>query len=146
MSSWLIWFIVAVVLFILEIFTPTFVLACFGIGCLVAGLAAYFSAGVIIQVLTFSLFTVVVFFGIRPFVLKFLFRRRLDVKTNVDALAGKSGFVIEKIDAVDNMGRVNVQGEDWRGVSIDGAVIEKGEKIIVKSVEGTKLFVEKVSW
>ena len=146
MNLWLIWVVVAVVLFILEIFTPAFVLACFGIGCLVAGLAAYFSAGVIIQVVTFSLFTVVVFFGIRPFVLKFLFRRKLDIKTNVDALAGKSGFVIEKIAAGENTGRVNVQGEDWRGVSIDDTVIEKGEKIIVKSVEGTKLFVEKVSW
>ncbi|MCD6379248.1 NfeD family protein [bacterium] len=146
MNLWLIWVVVAVVLFILEIFTPAFVLACFGIGCLVAGLAAYFSAGVVIQVVTFSLFTVVVFFGIRPFVLKFLFRRKLDIKTNVDALAGKSGFVIEKIAAGENTGRVNVQGEDWRGVSIDDTVIEKGEKIIVKSVEGTKLFVEKVSW
>lgn len=139
---WHLWIISAFILFIAEIFTPGFLVACFGISCLVTSIVAYLGMGVKIQVLTFSVSTLVVFFGIRPFVLKYFYSKESKIKTNVDALIGKKGRVTERIDSNAVKGRVIIGGEDWRAVSVDEKAIEKDVKIEVNKVEGTKLFVK----
>ncbi|MBN2185471.1 MAG: NfeD family protein [Candidatus Krumholzibacteriota bacterium] len=141
MSLWVIWIVVGILLLIGEIFTPGFVLACFGIACFVSGLFAALSFGIRVQFIVFSLVTLLVFFRIRPMMLKYLHKSGSKLKTNVDALVGKKGMVVEKIDPNAETGRIVVGGENWRGVSEDNIVVEKGTKIIVKRVEGTKLFV-----
>lgn len=145
LEAWHIWVIVAIVLFIAEIFTPGFLLACFGVACLAAGLVSFFGLRIEVQIITFSISTIVVFFGIRPFMLKYFYSSAAKIKTNVDALVGKTGIVSERIDPNTNKGRVIVGGEDWKGVSIDETVIEVGEKITVVKVDGTKLLVKHLS-
>lgn len=76
---------------------------------------------------------------------KRFYRTSEKIKTNVDALISREGIVSEKIDPAQNQGRVIIDGEDWRGISIDNAVIEKGEKITVVKVDGTRLLVQKSS-
>ena len=44
-----------------------------------------------------------------------------------------------------NSGRVVVGGEDWKGASLDEAVIAQGEKVTVVKVEGTKVLVKPTS-
>lgn len=143
MHLWHIWIIAAIIFFIIEIFTPGFVLACLGIGCLVSGLAAIFNFNFQVQVLVFSITTLIVFFGIRPFILKYLFKTSATIETNVDALIGKIGRVSVKIDPASNTGRVIVEGDDWRAVSVDDNSIEAGTKVIILKVTGTKLLVKK---
>jgi len=145
LEVWHIWVIVAIVLFIAEIFTTGFLLACFGVACLATGLISFFELGVKVQIITFSILTLVVFFGIRPFVLKYFYSSTGKIKTNVDALVGKTGIVSERIDPSTNKGRVIIGGEDWKGLSIGGSVIEIGQKITVVKVAGTKLLVKPVS-
>lgn len=145
MEVWHIWVIAAIVLLIAEIFTPGFLLACFGVGCLASGLVSFLGMGFEIQIATFCASALAVFFGIRPFLLKYFYSSADKIETNVDALIGKTGLVSERIDPRTNKGRVIIGGEDWRGVSIDETVIEVGEKITVVRVEGTKLFVKVVS-
>jgi membrane protein implicated in regulation of membrane protease activity len=41
------------------------------------------------------------------------------------------------------LGRVIVEGENWRGVSVDGAVLEPGTPVMVVQVDGTTLMVER---
>ena len=135
----------AIVLFIGEILSPGFLLACFGIACLVAGVVAYYDMGFGAQMLTFSISTLVVFFGIRPFVLKYLHTSPETTKTNVEALIGKIGVVSERIDPATAKGRTIVGGEDWRAIAIDDTEIAAGDKIEVVRVEGTKLFVKPVT-
>jgi membrane protein implicated in regulation of membrane protease activity len=145
LELWHIWVIVAIALFIGEIFTPGFVLACFGVACLASGLVSFFKMGYKIQIITFSISTLVVFFGIRPLFLKYFYSSAEKIKTNIDVLVDKTGLVSEKIDPSTNKGRVIVGGEDWKALSIDESVIEVGEKIAVIKVEGTKLFVKTAS-
>ncbi len=142
LAIWHAWVIVGILFFIGEIFTPGFFLACLGIACLGSGLASAFGLGIGSQILVFSITTLAVFFGIRPFFLKYLYSPGTKVETNVKALVGKTGLVSERIDSSRNKGRVVVGGEDWRAVSIDETVIESGEKIAVVQVEGTKLVVK----
>ncbi len=142
LEIWQIWVTAAIVLFICEIFTPGFLLACLGVACLGAGLAAGYDAGLKVQILTFSVTALVVFAGVRPLFMRYFYRSSRGIKTNVEALIGKTGVVMEKIEPAPNKGRVTVGSEDWKAVSYDGKEIESGRKVTVIRIEGVKLVVE----
>ena len=142
MDWWHVWVIAAIVLLIAELYTPEFVVACFGVGCLASALVAALGLGLKWQLVGFSLGTLMVFLTIRPLFLKYCYRATGGVRTNVDALIGRIGRVTEKIDPDTHEGRVKVGGEDWRGVPVDDVVIEAGQKVEVVRVDGTKLLVK----
>ena len=52
-----------------------------------------------------------------------------DVKTNADAIIGRKGVVSERVDSEHHTGRVAIDGDDWKAVSVDGSVIEKGQSV-----------------
>ena len=145
MEVWQMWIVAGVILLIFEVFTPGFVTACFGIGCFAAGLLSYLGLGYIAQTVIFCIVSLGLFWTIRPLIKKHLYKTGESIKTNVDALIGLVGFVDETIDPATDSGRVKVGGDDWRAVSLDDVLIEKGKKVVVKKVEGTKVFVSLVS-
>jgi membrane protein implicated in regulation of membrane protease activity len=61
-------------------------------------------------------------------------------RTNIDAIIGTSGIVVRSI-AKNVDGLVKVRNEQWRAKAEED--IEPGEEIIVKSVSGVTLIVEK---
>jgi membrane protein implicated in regulation of membrane protease activity len=61
----------------------------------------------------------------------------------VEALVGRIGVVSEAIEPGTGRGRVLVEGEDWRGTSLDERVLPAGTKVSVIQVDGTQLVVEK---
>lgn len=138
---WYLWIVLGIVFFTIEIVTPGFLFACFGVGCLSAGVVSSLSAGIELQIVSFTLMTLITFFGIRPFMLHYLSSSESNVPTNVDALIGKKGLVVEGIDPIHNKGRVIVGGENWKAVSIDDTIIEAGKEVVVKKVDGIKLVV-----
>jgi membrane protein implicated in regulation of membrane protease activity len=141
MEIWHVWVIVAIALFIGEILTPGFVLACFGVGCLASAVMAYADWDLKWQLGTFCVATLLMFFTIRPLFLIYL-SPAIEVPTNVDRLVGKIGLVTEAIDGHAGTGRVTVCGEDWRAISAAGTVvIAPGRKITVLRVDGAKLLV-----
>ncbi len=142
LDPWHIWAILAMALVIGEIFTVGFVLACFAIGALVSGLLAFWQFDVTIQLLGFSAASLLAFFGVRPFVVKHLAGGGESIKTNAAALVGKRGVVNVRVDPVTGQGRVQVEGEDWWGVTEAGRAIETGERVLVLGVDGARLLVE----
>jgi len=144
-ETWHIWIIIAILLFIVEIFAPTFLAACLGIGCISAAIFTYFDFGFKIQLIAFSIGTLVSFFGIRPFMLKYALHRKNDVKTNVDAIIGKIGTVTEEVDNSKNHGRIAVYGDDWRAESEDDEIIKVGEKAKVLKINSTILIVKRLN-
>ncbi|MBN2208282.1 MAG: NfeD family protein [Candidatus Coatesbacteria bacterium] len=145
MEHWHIWVIAGVVLMIAEIFTPGFVLACFGVACLIAAVFAACDVGLTAEVIVFCVASIVAFFTVRPLFSKRFYRSDAAARTNVDALTGKVGMVAERIDPSMNIGRVVLGGDNWRAASVDGAVIERGDQVEVIRVEGTRLFVRQTS-
>lgn len=141
---WHIWIIAAVILFIVEIFAPTFISICIAIGCLASGLFSYFDYGIKIQTIIFFIGTSASFFGVRPLMLKYAYKEGRGIKTNVDALIGKIGRVTIKIDPNKDEGRVIVDGEDWRAISEGNIIINSGEKIEVIKVDSTILIVKSI--
>ncbi len=143
MELWHIWLIAGILLFIFEIFTPGFVLASFAIACVFSGLASLLGYNFKIQIFVFSIITLIVFFTIRPLLCKYFYRFDDPLKTNVDALIGKTARVLEKIQNADNAGRVKIEGEDWKARSESGEVIEEGELVVVKKIEGVTVIVNR---
>src|SRR5207245_9765298 len=129
MSGWQIWTIIGVLLLVAEMFAPGFWLACVAIGCFVAGLVGLTPVGLTGQVIAFAVSTLASLVGIRPFLRRhFRLEPGTGVRTNVDALLGKTGIVTERIDAGTGggarSGRVSGGGQHWRGASADQAVLE----------------------
>ena len=145
MADWQIWIVAAALLLAAEMFAPGFWLASVAVGCLAAGVAALLPVGLVGQALVFAASTVGSLFGLRPvLVRRFLHTRGMEVRTNMEALAGRSGVVTKQFDPVTRTGRVAVEGEDWRGTLAEGTpALEPGTRIIVVQVDGSTLVVEK---
>lgn len=138
-----IWLGLGIIFLIAEIATPGgFVLACFGISCFVTGFFSFVGFSFSIQILIFSISSLVLFFSIRRLFPKIFPQSANRIQTNVDALIGKIGVVSEMIDPTTGKGRVVVGGEDWKGVSVNDTVIESGNNVRVIKVDGTKLIVQ----
>ena len=145
MQAYQIWLIIAILLVILEICTAAFGSICFAIGAAVAAIAAGIGAGLTWQILIFVVVSMLTFIFLRPFMLKFMDRKSKDVKTNADALVGKRAVVSERIDASQLTGRVAVDGDDWKAVSEDGSIIEKGTPVEIVKLDSIILTVKAIN-
>lgn len=139
MSAVEIWGIVAIVLFIAELITPGFVIACFGIGALGAVLPALFGLSIIWQVVAFSIFSLLALLLLRPFVQK-ISRNKKEVLTGADALIGREGVVTTTIEG--RQGRVAIDGDAWKAISqTPNTIIPQGTTVVVVARESIILTV-----
>jgi membrane protein implicated in regulation of membrane protease activity len=135
MQAYQIWLIAAILLLIFEICSATFGAICFAIGAGFSALAAGLGANLTWQIIIFAVVSLLTFIFLRPVVMRFLDRKSKDVKTNADAIIGRKGVVSERIDAEQHTGRVAIDGDDWKAVSEDGSVIEKGATVEIVKLE-----------
>lgn len=146
MEYYQIWLIAAIVLVIIELLTAGFGVICFAVGALFSALAAFLGVDSLVwQLLIFAVASVLCFIFLRPVVLRFLDKKSKDVKTNADALIGKTAMVSETIDSSANQGRVAVDGDDWKAVSADSSIINKGEKVEIVSRDSIILTVKQIN-
>ena len=96
-----------------EMFTMDFSLACFGVGLFGAALVSFLGLGLGWQVAVFIAVSLALFIGMRPLALKHLYHNSKHVKTNVDALIGRTAVVTAEPDA-EGIGRVQIDGDSWR--------------------------------
>ncbi len=143
MELWHIWIVVGFIMLILEIFTAGFVVASFGVACFIAAVVSYFRYSLVVQLITFSITTLVIIFTIRPFFMKIF--RRLDSSqaTGIAALVGKKATVTEMIKNSENLGRIKISGQDWKARSINDNTIEKGANVVILKIEGVTAIVER---
>jgi len=143
MEGYLIWLIAAIVLVIVEILTAGFGSICFAVGAGFAALAAGLGVESIAwQIAIFVAISLLTFIFLRPIVVRFLEKKSKDVKTNADALVGRKGIVSERIDASQHTGRVAIDGDDWKAISVDGSVIEKGIEVEIVKLDSIILTVK----
>jgi membrane protein implicated in regulation of membrane protease activity len=139
-EMWQVWSIVSLGLFVAELFYPVFFFAALGVASAVTVIASLF-LNTQAQLGVFSFVSLVVFFAVRPKILKRLYSKD-NVKTNTDAMIGKKGIVIEDI-LPNRQGRIKIGDETWIGVSTNNEKIEKENVVVVERVEGVKLYVKK---
>lgn len=142
MEIYVVWLITALVLLIVELFTASFGVVCFSFGAAAAGLAAYCGLSTMWQLLIFSVVSFIAFVFVRPFVVKFLLKKKDEVLTNADAIVGRIAVVTEEINPDKNTGRVKIDGDDWKAEAFD--IIPVGEKVEVVSRESIILNVKSI--
>ncbi len=144
MSVWIVWLIMALVMFIFEIFTPGFFAGCLGIAAAINSLLAFLfpSISIVLQIIIFSTFSLLSFIFLRPFVIKYLYKNKDENKTNVDALIGKKGKIIKPIKPSEN-GLMKIYGDEFIAVSEDGTPIDVGEEVEIIKLDGIKVIVKK---
>ena len=116
-------------------------------GSFAAMVASLLGASGKVQIGLFVVLSLALLIALRPFLKKFITPRL--VKTNVDAVIGTQGYVIEAIDNRAATGRVKLGGMEWSARSSSTEPIHAGELVKVDKIEGVKVFVtpvkEKVS-
>ena len=144
MNAWQIWTVVGLGLVVLEMLTPGFIAAIFGLGCIVPAVLAGLGFGWPAQAVAFAASTLLLFVTFRPFALKHFHRTGPELKTNADALVGKVGVVSERISQTLNTGRVKCHGDDWKATAEDGAhEFDVGVRVEVAAVNGITLVVRR---
>ena len=144
---WLIWIILGVALIIAEIFTFGFVLFWFGIGALAAALAGFLGFGLGVQFVVFALLSVALTVMSRKIFVNFYEQDEADaLKTGIATLPGQIGMVTIASRGALKEAAVKVYGSTWTAFPADSeAVFEEGEKVEVVRVQGSSLYVRKVS-
>lgn len=130
-------------MFILEIITPGFVLANFGVGAFAGALAAWLGADTTVQVIVFALTCLVSFFTVRPLLSRTMLKQGEQVKTGTAALVGRIAIVTTDIPKPPEMGRVKIDGDSWQAMISGPSTIAAGETVIVIAVNSTTLVVER---
>jgi membrane protein implicated in regulation of membrane protease activity len=83
----------------------------------------------------------VLLFFTRPIAMKYFNRDR--ERTNAESLVGRQAIVISEINNLQGIGQVTINGMEWTARSImDDHIIEPGEVVIVRGINGVKLLVE----
>ena len=144
MEGWHIWVIIALVFVIIEIFTTGFAVMCISFGCLFGALASALDWELKWQLLVFAVGTVLAFMTVRPLVYKFFYNKKNEGKTNAEALIGRKAIVTERIEGELNPGRVKIDGDDWKAVSLDSEPIEVGTAVEVTALNSVILTVKKI--
>ena len=144
MEIWHIWVIIALVFVIIEIFTTGFAVMCISIGCMFGALASALDWELKWQLLLFAIGTVLAFVTVRPLVYKLFYNKSHEVKTNADAVVGRRGVVTERIEGELHPGRVKVDGDDWKAISLETDSIEVGEAVEIIAINSVILTVKKI--
>ncbi|MBP5406095.1 NfeD family protein [bacterium] len=142
LAPWIIWLVVAVASFILEIFIPGFWVAILGIGALAAAPLAALGAGTTWQILVFAVVSIVAVIFFRPLALKYFFKSSEKREANTSAMIGRKAKVLSKITA-DEPGKAKIGSEVWTAVpENEESVFEEGETVEITAVDGAKIIVK----
>ena len=137
----IIWLALTAVLLIIEIVTLGLTTIWIAAGALFAFFAALLGMNQGIQIGVFVVVSVVLLFFTRPLAVKYLNTKT--IKTNTEALVGKTARVIVDINNLKSQGQVVINGLEWTARSSDDTVVFKiGDAVTIVGIEGVKLIVE----
>ena len=139
MDEWVIWLIIAVAFAVGEVLTMGFFLAPFAFGALVATVIAAAGGGFVVSGLAFLAVSSVAFMGMRPIARRHM-KLPAELRTGTAALVGKTGTVVEPIDA--DSGSVRIGGEVWTARPYDeDETFEAGQRVHVLQIRGATALV-----
>lgn len=127
---------------VLELSSPGyFFFLSFSAGGLAAAGAAWYEVALPLQALIFLGVSAGTFFLLRYYVARN--EQKGGIKTNMDALHGKKGVVLEDISSL-SKGWIKVDGEKWAALPYDQMPIEKGSVVKIVGSAGSHLTVKKL--
>ena len=140
--NWHWWMYIAVLFFIIEVFTPGFIVACLGLGSLVAAITAYMGYNIDAQFISFSVSTLISLFLIRPLLYK-KGEKQDKIKTNTEALIGQLVLFLKLLIIHLKMIEPIIDGDQWKAISQNNQIIELNAQVEVISIDSTVLRLKK---
>jgi membrane protein implicated in regulation of membrane protease activity len=137
----IVWFIIGLVLFLLELVLPGFVIFFFGVGAWITALLCLIAnPGINIQVIIFAVTSVLSLLILRKMIQnKFFYKTEGRSEAVEDEFTGKEALA--KVDfGKDKQGKVEFKGTMWKAES--ESEIKAGQIVIVINKENFKLIVE----
>ena len=108
---------------------------------LITAITASAGLGTTGQLASFAGISILCMAAVRPFFVKFVYRRSDPAKVNIHALIGQSGSVVDAIGSGDDTGRVKVGSEEWRAINESGDPLPPGTRVEIMSVNSATLTV-----
>ena len=136
--EWLFWIGGALLLVVIETVTADLTFLMIAGGALGGGLTSFLGGPLWAQVVVFACVSTLLLFAVRPWAKRRLAATTPQMKTNVDALIGRSATTITAVD--DGGGRVRLGGEEWSArlapVGQGTTRLEAGASVIVTEIDG----------
>ncbi|MGN1267143.1 MAG: NfeD family protein [Dorea sp.] len=134
------WLILFVILLIIEIATLGLTTIWFAVGSLAAFVFGVIGFGTVVQVVVFLIVSIILFVMTRPIAVKYFNKER--ARTNAESLIGQYALVIEDVDTMHGVGRVEIKGMEWSAKTDDpDGRIAKNKIVVVDGIQGVKLIV-----
>lgn len=139
MEVWHFWAVGALLLFVLEVFTSGFVLACLGVAAVGGALAAALGVGLAGQTVAAALLGAISFFALRPLALK-RFMGAGGFASGVEALIGKQVALTEAFRPEAGYAECRIDGDVWRVRPQSGSSFSTDTReVIVTGIDGNTL-------
>ena len=136
--EWLFWIGGALLLVVVETVTADLTFLMIAGGALGGGLTGFFGGPLWAQVVVFACISTLLLFAVRPWAKRRLAATTPQMKTNVDALIGRSATTITAVDG--GGGRVRLGGEEWSArlaPAVQGMTrLEAGASVTVTEIDG----------
>ena len=138
-----VWFGLMIVFIITEAATVSMVSTWFAFGSLAALIISLLGGEIWLQVLVFITVSAVTLAMLRPLAKKHFVPRI--VRTNVDAIVGKTCLCVTAIDNLAACGQIKIGDVEWSARSTTGESIPVGTQVRIDRVEGVKVYVTPVT-
>lgn len=138
----IIWFIIGLALFLLELVLPGFVIFFFAVGAWITALLCLVAnPSLNIQVIVFAVTSVLSLLALRKMIQKRFFLAKDDGLSDSveDEFTGKEAVAISSFKPGDT-GKVDFKGTSWKAES--DSEIHEGQRVVIKNKESFKLIVE----
>lgn len=136
-----VWFIIGLALFLLELVLPGFVIFFFGVGAWITALLCLFAhVSTNLQIIVFAITSVLSLLALRKIIQRKFFYSKVDRSSAVeDEFTGKEAIAATNF-GTEKKGKVEFKGTTWNAES--EAEIKKGQTVIILEKESFKLIVE----
>ena len=143
-----VWLTIAVLFTLIEITVlgGSFILLPFAISAFVASILGFYDVSIEAQWAVFVLGGGILWVGFYRWAKTFLRENVLPPGVGAERLVGMVGIITADVvvDDTERLGRVTVDGEVWGALAPLGNTLVEGTRVMVTSMEGTRLVVEPV--
>jgi len=137
----LVWFMIGLALFLLELVLPGFVIFFFGVGAWITALLCLIAnPGINLQAIVFAFTSVLSLILLRKIIQKRFFYSKEELSEEVeDEFSGREALAVNDFEP-GKTGKVEFKGTSWKAEST--STIHEGDRVIIKEKENFKLIVE----
>jgi Membrane protein implicated in regulation of membrane protease activity len=136
------WIIVLAILIFIEILTLGITTIWFAGGAVAAFILSLYYDNLVLEIIVFLTVSLALLYFTRPVVMRQLSTSKLN--TEYTGVIGMTATVVSEVDNMKGTGQVDVEGQTWSAISLDGNILMKDARVKVQGISGTKVIVSQI--